>query len=56
MIALAAAWRAFHLAQQRVHFVAAETAARAHRMVASHRRQHGIEPLFERRRGTLILT
>ena len=55
MIALAAARRAFHLAQQRVHFIAAETAASPHRMVAGHRRENMIEPLFERRDCAVVL-
>src|SRR5262249_37329528 len=55
VIALAAGGPAFHLAQQRVHFIAAETAARGHRMAAGHRRENMIEPLFERRGGAIIL-
>src|SRR6266853_306869 len=53
--ALAAARRAFHLAQQRVHFIPPETAARAHRMVAGHRREYMIEPPFDRREGAIVL-
>ena len=55
MIALAAAGRALHLTQKRVHFTGVKTAAGAHRMVAGHRGQHMIEPLFERRRSALVL-
>jgi hypothetical protein len=54
VIALAAAGRAFHLAQPRVHFIAAKTAPRAHRMVAGHCRENMIEPFFERLEDAIV--
>ena len=47
--------RAFHLTQQRVHFIAIEPAARAHGIVAGDRRENMIEPLFERRGRAIVL-
>ncbi len=53
MVALAGAGRALHLAQQRVHFLGLELAARAHRMMAGDGREAMVEPALQRQRAVL---
>ena len=54
MVALARAWRAFHVAQQRVHFLQAQAAAGAHRMVAGKGRQHMVEAFLQRQGHAML--